>query len=70
MAKITLTLEDRRDDSGAPTVTLDLSGVPTGAAHRSAACSISEMLWGMASCEQILGELPAHRRQPSNSTIH
>ncbi|AZC67394.1 hypothetical protein [Pseudomonas chlororaphis] len=70
MAKIIFTLEDRRDDSGAPTVTLDMTGVPTGTAPRSAACFISEMLWGMASCEQILGELPAHCRQPSNATLH
>ncbi|AJO77507.1 peptide methionine sulfoxide reductase MsrA [Pseudomonas chlororaphis subsp. aurantiaca] len=70
MAKIIFTLEDSRADNGAPTVTLDMSGVPTGTAHRSAACFISDMLWGMASCEQILGELPAHRRQPSNATLH
>ncbi|MFK3641427.1 MULTISPECIES: hypothetical protein [Pseudomonas] len=69
MAKIILTLEDSRDDGGKPTISLDLTGMPKGM-NPSAACVISEMLWGMASCEQILGALPAHRRQPSNSTIH
>jgi len=70
MAKITLTLEDSLDDTGKPTVSLDMTGVPTGVQTPSAAAYISGLLWGMASSEQILGELPAHRFQPSNKTLH
>jgi len=29
MAKITITLEDRRDDNGKPSVAVDMTGVPT-----------------------------------------
>lgn len=73
MAKITLTLEDSLDDTGKPTVSLDMTGVPVGMPARqnpSAAVEISGLLWGMASCEQILGDLPAYRLQPSNKTLH
>lgn len=68
MAKIMITLQDNRNDSGKPTISLDMSGVPIGTT--SAAFFVAKMLWGMASSEQILGELPAHRRQPSNATLH
>ncbi len=72
MAKITITLEDRRDDSGKTTVAVDMSGVPIGMEARlnpSPACFISNTLFAMASCEQILGSLAACRVHPQHRTI-
>jgi hypothetical protein len=73
MAKITITLEDRRDDNGKPTVSLDMSGArvgPFGQTAQTEALRISHMLFGMAACEESLGALPACRRLPGNATIH
>ncbi|APC16313.1 hypothetical protein BLL42_11460 [Pseudomonas frederiksbergensis] len=73
MAKITITLEDHHDDSGKPTVSLDMSGArvgPFGQTSQTEALRISQMLFGMAACEESLGALPACRRQPSNTTLH
>lgn len=73
MAKITITLEDRRDDSGKPTVSLDMSGAsssPLGGVALTEAVRISKMLFGMAASEEALGDLPAYRRQPSTATLH
>ncbi|WP_448093573.1 hypothetical protein [Pseudomonas lini] len=73
MAKITLTLEDQRDETGKPTVSLDMSGAsvgPFGQALQTEALRISKMLFGMAACEERLGGLPTYRRQPSNNTLH
>lgn len=72
MAKITITLEDRRDDSGKTTVAVDMSGVPTGIEamrNPSRACFLSNSLFAMASCEQILGSLSACRVHPEHRTI-
>ena len=73
MAKVIITLEDRRNENGSPTVALDMSGVPatlSGNMQQTQAVRISQMLVGMAACEERLGDLPAHRRQPCNQTIH
>lgn len=73
MAKVIITLEDRRDDNGSPTVALDMSGVPAtplGNMQQTQAVRISQMLFGMAACEERLGGLPACQRQPCNQTIH
>jgi hypothetical protein len=73
MAKIIFTLEDARDDSGTPVVSMDMSkasGCSRGHIHPTPAVLISEMLWGLASCERILGTLPPHRKQPHTNTIH
>lgn len=73
MAKITITLEDRRDETGKPTVSLDMtsaSSTPFGGVAHSAAVRLSEVLFGMASSEEALGNLPAYRRQPSTTTLH
>lgn len=73
MAKITITLEDQRNESGKPTVSLDMSGArvgPLGQTLHTEALRISQMLFGMAACEERLGGLPAYRRQPSNNTLH
>lgn len=73
MAKITLTLEDQHDESGKPTVSLDMSNArvgPLGQVLQTEALRISQMLFGMAACERSLGVLPACRRQPSNNTLH
>lgn len=73
MAKITITLEDQRNESGKPTVSLDMSGArvgPFGQTLQTEALRISQMLFGMAACEERLGGLPACRRQPNNTTLH
>jgi len=73
MAKIIITLEDHRDGNGKPTVSLEMSSAPTGpfgGVARTEAVRISEMLFGMAACEESLGSLPAYRRQQSNATLH
>lgn len=73
MAKITLTLEDHRDKTGKPTVSLDMSGArvyPFGQASQSEALRISQLLFGIAACEEQLGGLPACFRQPCNNTRH
>ncbi|WP_064116745.1 hypothetical protein [Pseudomonas fluorescens] len=73
MAKITLTLEDRHDENGKPTVSLDMTGArvgPFGQTSPTEALRISQMLFGMAACEEALGGVPACRRQPHNHTLH
>lgn len=73
MAKVVITLEDTRDDSGKTTVSLDMSGVPAGALGRpqqTAAVRISNKLFDMAASEKVLGSIPACRWQPGTTSVH
>lgn len=73
MAKITITLEDRHDDTGKPTVSLDMTEVPLGPFGKpleTAAVRMSHTLFGMVANEKALGTIPACRWQPSPNTVH
>lgn len=73
MAKITITLEDRRDNNGATTVEVDMTGVPTnamGKPHQTAAVRMSHTLFDMVASEKMLGTIPACRWQPTTTTQH
>ena len=73
MAKITITLEDSRNDDGSPVVTLDMTGVPVslgGNMHQTAAVRMSQTLYGMAASDEALGTIAAYRWQPANNTRH
>jgi hypothetical protein len=73
MAKVTITLEDRRDGSDNMTVSLDVGGVPVNAfghPHQSLAVRTSQTLFAFASMDERMAALSAHRKQPSNLTIH
>ena len=73
MAKVIITLEDRCDGSDNMTVSLDIGGAPVNAfghPHQTPAVRMSQTLFGLASMDERVGSLPAHRKQPSNLTIH
>lgn len=73
MAKVIITLEDRRDGSDNITVSLDIGGAPVNAfghPHQTPAVRMSQTLFGFASMDEQVGSLPAHRKQPCSLTIH
>jgi hypothetical protein len=73
MAKITITLEDRREDSGKSSVAIDMTGVPTsplGAARQTEAVRIFNKVFDLVASEKMLGAVPACRWQPGTTTLH
>ena len=73
MAEITLTLEDRREDNGRPSVAIDMTGVPTnplGAPKQSEAVRIFNKVFDLVASEKMLGTVPACRWQPTTTTLH
>lgn len=73
MAKITITLEDRRDETGKPTVSLDMTEVPIGpfgSPLETTAVRMSRTMFEMVANEKALGSIPACRWQSSPKTVH
>ena len=72
MAKITITLEDRREDNGRSSVAIDMTGVPTnrlGAPRQTEAVRIFNKLFDLVASEKMLGAIPAYRWQPTTTTL-
>lgn len=72
MAKITITLEDRREEDGQPSVAIDMTGVPTthlGTPHQTEAVRMFNKLFDLVASEKILGAIPACRWQPTTTTL-
>ena len=73
MAKITITLEDRREENGRPSVAVDMTGVPTthlGTPHQTEAVRMFNKLFDLVASEKMLGAIPACRWQPGTTTRH
>ncbi|SDZ39511.1 hypothetical protein [Pseudomonas salomonii] len=73
MAKITITLEDRHQGNGKPSVTVDMTGVaapPLDAPRQTEAMRLSYKLFDLIVSEKMLGTIPACRWQSSNTTLH
>ena len=72
MAKITITLEDRHESNGKPSVTVDMTGVPAsplGAPRQTEATRLSNKLFDLIASEKMLGAIPACRWQPTTTTL-
>lgn len=72
MAKIIITLEDSRGDNGKPSVSVDMSGVPTtplGTPRPTEAVRIFNKLFDLVASEKMLGAIPACRWQPTTTTL-
>lgn len=73
MAKITITLEDRHQGNGKPSVSVDMSGVPSpplDAPRQTEAMRLSYKLFDLIVSEKTLGAIPACRWQSSTKTLH
>jgi len=72
MAKIIITLEDRREDNGTPSVAVDMTGVPTtslGTPRPTEAVRMFNKLFDLVASEKMLGAIPAYRWQPTTTTL-
>ena len=73
MAKIIITLEDRRDDNSKLLVAVDMSGVPTnplGLPRQTEVVRIFNKVFDLVASEKMLGAIPACRWQPTTTTLH
>lgn len=72
MAKITITLEDCAEGNGKPSVTVDMTGVPTsslGTPRQTEAVRLSNKVFDLVASEKMLGAIPACRWQPTTMTL-